>query len=712
MWNKTNSDEILSLFKGRTDRLGIMTLSGPKSVEVDDTSIKKYINQHLNGTLRIGIYNLCPGDVVHFAVIDVDAHGTGDQEVLKRNEEYSGQLQAALTESGISCQREISKSGPGNYHIWVFFNEPLEARYVRKGLSRFIQEQTKKGVLANRTMPEIFPKQDSGGIGNYVWLPFFPPDVKIRRTIFLDSNGEFVTPEFTKNPGAVLQPFADDLGQVSGDELVTPQGSTNPTPLEILKRTDIPEGERHNSMIILAGHYIGKRLSKEETSLLLKKWNGAQKNPLPEGEVENSVDSFYRKQEDSPADPPPIDVTQFSPLSVSVLLDILGLTIKRDDTNKLLTYMVELTAYTEDAQLNLSFNAPSSTGKSFIPMKIAELYPQRDVICVGYCSPTAFFHDHGIFDKAKGGYTLDLSRKILIFLDQPHTLLLQHLRPLLSHDQKEIQVKITDKSQRAGLRTKNVFLIGYPVVIFCTATLKLDEQEATRFILLSPEVSQEKIRLGINEKIRKSSDPLAYQRWVNADPRRQSLQLRIQAIRQEQIDYVNIPNKEEVMKRFYNGRQTLAPRHQRDVGRIMGLVKAFALNNLWFRKRDGCVIEANDEDIDAAFTLWGPMQASQDIGLPPYVHDIWSAVILPAYEEKQAKTPSSYGSPVGIGLTRKEILVRYNQMNGRLLSEIMLRQHILPMLEASGLIVQEKDPDDRRQILVYPTIPNTSSGDK
>lgn len=166
------------------------------------------------------------------------------------------------------------------------------------------------------------------------------------------------------------------------------------------------------------------------------------------------------------------------------------------------------------------------------------------------------------------------------------------------------------------------------------------------------------------------------------------------------------------MKRFYNGRQTLAPRHQRDVGRIMGLVKAFALNNLWFRKRDGCVIEANDEDIDAAFTLWGPMQASQDIGLPPYVHDIWSAVILPAYEEKQAKTPSSYGSPVGIGLTRKEILVRYNQMNGRLLSEIMLRQHILPMLEASGLIVQEKDPDDRRQILVYPTIPNTSSGDK
>ncbi|MHC4397921.1 MAG: hypothetical protein ACYS1A_19940, partial [Planctomycetota bacterium] len=32
-----------------------------------------------------------------------------------------------------------------------------------------------------------------------------------------------------------------------------------------------------------------------------------------------------------------------------------------------------------------------------------------------------------------------------------------------------------------------------------------------------------------------------------------------------------------------------------------------------------------------------------------------------------------------------------------------LRQQIIPMLETAGLIFQEKDPTDKRKILIYPT---------
>jgi hypothetical protein len=53
--------------------------------------------------------------------------------------------------------------------------------------------------------------------------------------------------------------------------------------------------------------------------------------------------------------------------------------------------------------------------------------------------------------------------------------------PLLSHDKKEIAIKITDKTQKNGTKTKNILLRGYPSVIFCTAGLRIDEQEATRF---------------------------------------------------------------------------------------------------------------------------------------------------------------------------------------------------------------------------------------
>ena len=97
----------------------------------------------------------------------------------------------------------------------------------------------------------------------------------------------------------------------------------------------------------------------------------------------------------------------FEPLSPQVLIEILGLTIKKDEQNKLITYLCELSAYTNDSQFNISFNAPSSTGKSYIPTEIARLFPKEDIIEVGYCSPTAFFHDYGIFDKETGRKFLD-----------------------------------------------------------------------------------------------------------------------------------------------------------------------------------------------------------------------------------------------------------------------------------------------------------------
>ncbi|PIR78184.1 MAG: hypothetical protein COU28_03035, partial [Candidatus Magasanikbacteria bacterium CG10_big_fil_rev_8_21_14_0_10_36_16] len=190
----------------------------------------------------------------------------------------------------------------------------------------------------------------------------------------------------------------------------------------------------------------------------------------------------------------PIDTSGFKPLTSEDIIRVLGLTIKKDEENKLITFLCALSAYTEQSQFNLSFNAPSSTGKSFIPMEVSTLFPNEDVMKLGDCSPKAFFHEQGDYDKETNTMLVDLSRKILIFLDQPHNSLLERLRSLLSHDQKEMISKITDKNQKGGNKTKTVILRGYPAVIFCSAGLEIDEQESTRFILLSPQTSQEKLR--------------------------------------------------------------------------------------------------------------------------------------------------------------------------------------------------------------------------
>jgi hypothetical protein len=400
-----------------------------------------------------------------------------------------------------------------------------------------------------------------------------------------------------------------------------------------------------------------------------------------------------------------IDASKFKPISLQELNEILGLTIKKDEVNKSITFLCALSAYTENSQFNISFNAPSSSGKSYIPLEIAQLFPKEDVIKTGYASPTAFFHEHGEFKKELKGYEVDLERKILIFLDQPHNLLLQHLRPLLSHDEKEILLKITDKSERYGLKTKNILIRGFPSVIFCSAGLKIDEQEATRMILLSPEITQEKIREGVYTKIQKEADETAFKNWLEENPKRKLLKERILAIKRENVKEIKISSPELLKKMFEKRIKILKPRHQRDIGRIISLTKSLALLNLWWRERSQQTIIANSEDIQEAFKLWDEISESQELGIPPYIYDLYKNVVLPLWEEKNSEWDG--GIVEANGIEREEIIKKHFQVYGQPLDPLKLRQQIIPMLESAGLIYQKPDPNDRRKMLIYPTTPLT-----
>lgn len=401
--------------------------------------------------------------------------------------------------------------------------------------------------------------------------------------------------------------------------------------------------------------------------------------------------------------PEKIDSSQFEPLTPENLAGALELTIKNDNENKIVTFLCQLSAYTEDTQFNISFNSPSSTGKSYIALEVSRLFPNEDVIKLGNCSKTAFFHEQGSYNKDTNEITVDLSRKILIFTDMPHTGLLEGLRSFLSHDEKIMYSKITDKNQKGGNRTKTIALKGYPSVIFCTAGLRMDPQEQTRFILLSPEVNQEKIHAGITNTIRKEADNEKYREWLNSDPKRQLLKLRIQAIRQEHIDDIKIANQEKIFERFLKGDKKLQPRHQRDIKRLLSLVKSFALLNLWWRERDGSTITANDEDVENALKLWEKISISQELNLPPFIYDIYTQIIIPAYKAKNVNQSKVFEELERKGITRQDILEKHFKTYGRMLDAQQLRQQIIPVLETSGLIYQEQDPSDRRKVLIFPS---------
>lgn len=378
------------------------------------------------------------------------------------------------------------------------------------------------------------------------------------------------------------------------------------------------------------------------------------------------------------------------PTTLEEVADILGSTIRHDRATKLILFSAGILTFTEEDQINILMSGESAGGKSYNALEVASYFPSEILRTIATASPTAFFHEYGVWDDDRKVHRVDLKQKILIFLDQPHYTLMERLRPLLSHDRRELLYKITDKSKRGALRTKNVILEGFPTVVFCAAKLSLDEQERTRVFILSPETGPEKLDEALRLAIARVGDREEFNRWVESHPRRRWLKSRIDAIRNASVKNVIIEDQEAIYKKFRESHPRLAPRHQRDLPRILSLIKAHALLNWRCREStDRGTIVANEEDVEAGFWLYGLIAKPNELGLSPQVYEIYESVIKPNFDVERR-------------LRKEEISRFYIEKYGRPLSWKRLELEILPALEASGLISLQPDPDDKRRILVCP----------
>ncbi|MEM2882462.1 MAG: hypothetical protein QXL35_04395 [Candidatus Bathyarchaeia archaeon] len=393
---------------------------------------------------------------------------------------------------------------------------------------------------------------------------------------------------------------------------------------------------------------------------------------------------------------------------------ILATTVKRDEAAKLITFLGMLLAQTEEDQYNIAFQAESSTGKSYIPLEIAAYFPEAEKRIYAGASPTSFFHEVGewrdlsrlaeemdltglfdaeeLADQRRRAILVDLEHKILIFLDQPHWMLMERLRPLLSHDRRLLRYSITDKTEKGGLRTKTVIIRGYPAAIFATTKPTQEDQERTRMWLLSPEAGQGKLRESLELLGMRIAHREAFREWLEGHPMRRWLMERIRLIRGSGIRDVIIPGWQRILERYRRDRPHLSPRSQRDWPRLLYLIKGFALLNCFNRaKAGGHSIIAEQRDADAAFALYDRISRPNELGLSPETYRIYEEVILPLAKSGQ-------------GVSRKQILECHFALYHRPLPEDRLRRQILPALESAGLIGQEPNPADRREMLLYPTV--------
>lgn len=398
----------------------------------------------------------------------------------------------------------------------------------------------------------------------------------------------------------------------------------------------------------------------------------------------------------------PVNAEDFKEMSLAGLQKVLSLTIKYDDINKVVVFLAMLSAYTEEDQLNVFLNARSSSGKTYIASETAKLFPKNDVRKYMRITPTAFYYDdQAMTQNDSGDMVLDLSRKILLFMDQVDTKLQTMIRPLLSHDDKKTAFKLTNRSNSGKNATVNGYILGYPATVFCSANMQMDEQEQTRAILLSPEITQEKISAGIDLYQLRANDNGNFQNELSSNQERKQLIQRIRFIRSLEIRYIIIPKELEVGKTFKSTiKGNLLPRHQRDSQHFNSLVKACALLNAPKREIRGQDLVATKADVDAALMIWGFLGRSQQYGVPPQMLDFYEQVIVPEYLAKHSSAKTF------AGITMDDLFSYHHSQTGEMLNRDQVRKQYLPVIEQAGLISYEKDPNDNRRMVITPLIGN------
>ena len=264
-----------------------------------------------------------------------------------------------------------------------------------------------------------------------------------------------------------------------------------------------------------------------------------------------------------------------------------------------------LSAYTNNP-INLAINSPTGEGKSYVLTKVAEMFPEEDVIFLSHMTEKALFHRPGdyVIRNEEGHYVsidhrkdeinsaiqdkeneiertpdknlkqglewtirelekdkkdlykgskkvIDLSHKILIFLDTPSIELFNAVMPLLSHDKYEVEYEYTDTHD--GIKTRSNIIRGWPSVIYAAAVDYSYHERwpeiQRRFIITNPKMTTEKYDDAINCISEKFGVPdFVYQKTNVSDREKEDVRLIIRTIRGEIL---------EMSRRFDHGRNNV-----------------------------------------------------------------------------------------------------------------------------------------------------------
>jgi hypothetical protein len=396
-----------------------------------------------------------------------------------------------------------------------------------------------------------------------------------------------------------------------------------------------------------------------------------------------------------------------------------------------------LSTYT-DNPINIALLAPSSDGKTYATVKITDLFPKEDVIAVGGMSPTALIHQTGYLIDKDGNplqeklnsideqikeakdknekealkeqkknllngarNCVDLKNKIILFLDNPNSATYEMLKPIMSHDKKEIIYNTTKGD--GSLTVKETVIRNWAVFIFCSAKNEARnevwQEIKTRVLMTSPNSSVKKYKEAIRYNMLKRGLPS----WAssvyhnNEDEKWTKFYI---------ADYKKKLNKlfhddNPIVNVFYSKLTEIFPSSQgdnmRDADRLLSFIELETILNadyrpvyeLEFDDKVNSAIITTIYDIDKACKVLG------DIGdLPPEKMKFYDDVFCSLVERKRLSDSEILGE---VGLTSSELVEEYTRVTGKTTNTKKILENYLQPLVDAGVLDSFVDKDKRNQ---------------
>lgn len=380
-------------------------------------------------------------------------------------------------------------------------------------------------------------------------------------------------------------------------------------------------------------------------------------------------------------------------------------TIKHDQMHRRLVLLSMISAYGPNP-LNVTLKAETTTGKSWIMTQTATFFPERDVLKYCDASPKAFYWKFGKLKckehgdecppncKSEKYKVISFRNKILMFLDQPNDLLLQHMKPLLSHDERILVRAVTDPSRRGSTKTIEIHLEDWPSLCFASCQQQTDPEIASRTFIISPDDSAEKIDQVIDFQTLKEKDPHKWKQEYENDQQVIIAKQIIKEIKELSESYKSIVIEKpyiDYLEKQFKERFPTCPRSMRAFPQLLGVIDAVTMLNHRTRNKTECEddtlkISSTIEDGKAALEILEHFLEGLKYGLSNAVIDTYHNIIKPLIKTN---------GPV----SKRDIILKYRDVKGRWIGERWIhRYYITPILDR-GLLNEDQDPTDKRRVL-------------